>query len=111
MNYSTYDCENLSHNKTIELTTEGVHLVLMDYFFCGLRGENCCERGVYRLMPAAILAGDYDIEVVTRYGLVYVLNNDNKVVETFGLCKRGIIALADYLMQLAGQAKKAVPPS
>lgn len=62
-------------------------------------------------MPAAILAGDYDIEVVTRYGLVYVLNNDNKVVETFGLCKRGIIALADYLMQLAGQAKKAVPPS
>ncbi len=111
LNYATYDSANLRHNKTIELTTEGVHLVLMDYFFCGLRGENCCERGVYRLMPAAILAGDYDIEVVTRYGLVYVLNNDNKVVETFGLCKRGIIALADYLMQLAGQAKKAVPPS
>lgn len=111
LNYATYDSANMRYNKTIELTAEGVHLVLMDYFSHCAADERRHQQDAYKLVPAARLAGDYRLEVLAQYGLIRIIDSDGRVVETFGLCESGIIALADHLVQLAGQAEKTVSPS
>lgn len=111
LNYATYDSANMRYNKTIELSAEGVHLVLMDYFSHCAADERSHQQDVYKLVPAARLAGDYRLEVLAQYGLIRIIDSDDRVVETFGLCESGIIALADHLVQLAGQAEKTVSPS